>query len=167
MNARNSHVKEGLQRAYSAKISEGRLNVFCVSNTVYEKACRKGISEYVDASGIPELRKFCHSITARVQYMEATHFLQSKIPCLINSVRLWAGTLQDHPANKKIEKELLEGAQSSRQKVMKSVDVFKSNLSDTFHGQFGSLMEARHRDWKKEALKRSKEWESVRMPFSD
>ena len=44
----------------------------------------------VRASGIPELRLFCHSITAGAQLLEAKHFLQSKLSSLLNSIELWA-----------------------------------------------------------------------------
>ncbi|OBT59443.1 hypothetical protein VE04_00611 [Pseudogymnoascus sp. 24MN13] len=54
INARNMHVKEGLQKAYSAEIPKGVLEVFCVSNTSYEKYAMKGDIEMVQASGIPE-----------------------------------------------------------------------------------------------------------------
>ena len=46
----------------------------------------------VAASGIPELRRFCHSVTATAQLLEAKHFLRSKLASLINSLGIWAGT---------------------------------------------------------------------------
>ena len=119
MNARNSYVKDGLQQAYSAKVPGGELKVFCVSNTVYEKYCKKGVDEYVNASGIPDLRKFCHSVTARAQFMEASHFLQSKIPCLLNSAKLWVGAIQEHPSatNDEAKRRLEDGAEELETKV--------------------------------------------------
>lgn len=92
IGARNTHVKEGLQKAHSSEVPEGELDIFCVSNTVYEKYCRKGNREYVEASGIPELRRFCHSITAEAQFREARHFLHSSLASLLNSLGLWAGS---------------------------------------------------------------------------
>lgn len=46
----------------------------------------------VHASGIPEIRRFCHTITAGAQLREAKHFLQSALPSLLSSVELWTGT---------------------------------------------------------------------------
>jgi hypothetical protein len=66
------------------------MEVFCVSNTTYEKYSRKGNTEMVHASGIPELRKFCHKITAEAQLREAKHFLQSTLSSLLGSVELWS-----------------------------------------------------------------------------
>ncbi len=94
IEARNRHVKEGLQNAYASKVPGGKLEVFCVSNTKYEKFSRKGNTEFVIASGIPELRRFCHSITAEAQLLEAKHFLQSTLSSLLNSIELWADSSQ-------------------------------------------------------------------------
>jgi hypothetical protein len=46
----------------------------------------------VRASGIPELRRFCHTITAASQLLEAKNFLQSTLSSLLNSVELYAST---------------------------------------------------------------------------
>ena len=68
--------------------------MFCVSNTTYEKYSKKGNRELVDASGIPQLRRFCHSVTAEAQFQEALHYLRSTLPNLVNSLELWANTNQ-------------------------------------------------------------------------
>lgn len=90
MDARNQHVKEGLQKAYATRTPGKTLQVFCVSNTWYETFSEEGSTAMVKASGIPELRQFCHSITADAQLLEARHFLRSTLPSLLNSVEIWA-----------------------------------------------------------------------------
>ncbi|KFZ06243.1 hypothetical protein V501_07587 [Pseudogymnoascus sp. VKM F-4519 (FW-2642)] len=90
ISARNTHVKEGLQRAYSSKVPNGGLEVFCVSNTTYGKYTIKGNVEMVQASGIPELRRFCYTMTAHAQLLEARHFLSSMLSSLLNSAELLA-----------------------------------------------------------------------------
>lgn len=90
IEARNDHVKEGLRRAYASKVPGEKLDVFCVSNTTYEKYSEKGNTELVHASGIPQLRRFCHSITTEAQFREASHLLRSSLPSLINSLVLFA-----------------------------------------------------------------------------
>jgi hypothetical protein len=94
IDARNSHVKEGLQAAYASKVPGGQLEVFCVSNTMYEKFTKRGNSDMVrsmvSASGIPGLRRFCHSITADARLLEAKHFLRSTLSSLLNSMEIWA-----------------------------------------------------------------------------
>ncbi|RYP86399.1 hypothetical protein DL770_004904 [Monosporascus sp. CRB-9-2] len=92
IEARNEHVKGGLRKAYATKVPGKKLDVFCVSNTTYEKYSEKGNEELVRASGIPQLRQFCHSITAEAQFREALNRLQARLPNLINSLELWANT---------------------------------------------------------------------------
>ena len=82
------HVKEGLQKAYSAEIPQGVLEVFCVSNTSYEKYAMKGDVEMVQASGIPEVRRFCYTVTSHAHLLEANHFRNSKMSSLLNSALL-------------------------------------------------------------------------------
>jgi len=41
------------------------------------------------ASGIPDLRRFCHSLTADAQLREARHFLQSRLFSVLNSLEIW------------------------------------------------------------------------------
>ena len=89
--ARNERVASGLQAAYATRAPAGRLDVFCVSNKWYNKFSRKGNAELVQASGIPALRQFCHSITANAQLREARHFLQARLFALVNSAELWVG----------------------------------------------------------------------------
>jgi hypothetical protein len=79
------------------------MEVFCVSNTNYEKYCGKGNMDMVHASGIPKLRKFCHTITAGAQLLEAKHFLQSTLPSLLSSVELWSS---EPPLNLQVEAPL-------------------------------------------------------------
>jgi hypothetical protein len=95
--ARNRHVKDGLQKAYASKFPGKTLEVFCVSNTWYETFSEEGDTDMVRASGIPELRRFCHTITADAQLLEAKHFIRSKLACLLNSAEIWA-LRQSHSA---------------------------------------------------------------------
>ena len=88
MEARNLHVQAGLRKAHAAKIPGGELEVFCVSNRLYEKESGKGDFDLVTASGIPQLRSFCRLIAADAQLQEAKHFLQSSLYSLINSLQL-------------------------------------------------------------------------------
>lgn len=95
IQARNDHIKQGLRRAYADKAPEGQLEVFCVSNKLYDKYCRKYNLEMVSSSEVPALRKFCKSITAEAQLREANNFLQSSLFSLLNSLAMWAKTNLD------------------------------------------------------------------------
>jgi hypothetical protein len=92
IEARNNHVKDGLQSAYAAKVPDGQLDVFCVSNKSYEKYSRKGNAGIVQDSGIPDLRRFCYKLTAEAQLHEARHFLKSSLFSLLNSIDMWASS---------------------------------------------------------------------------
>lgn len=69
----------------------------------YEKFSRKGNAEMVRASGVPDVRRFCHSITAGAQLLEAKHFLQSKLSSLLNSIELWANS---SPVSTRVEDDV-------------------------------------------------------------
>lgn len=99
MAARNEQVKEGLRTAYAAKVPANSLEVFCVSNTTYEKFTRKGDTDMVKASGIPSLRSFCYSVTARKQLLEAQHFLKSRLGALLNSMQILVDSFQGNQSN--------------------------------------------------------------------
>jgi hypothetical protein len=112
-------VKKGLQDAYASKVPGGQLEVFCVSNTTYEKYSKKGNSEMVTASGIPELRRFCHTITAGARLLEGKHFLTSTLSSLLNSVGLWANTRSDSPQVNKVatNKSIHDILESTKEEV--------------------------------------------------
>lgn len=89
MEARSEHVKTGLRSAYASQVPGENLDVFCVSNKMYEKYTKRGNAELVTASRIPELRRFCYGITADAQFREGSHFLRSLLSSLFSSLELW------------------------------------------------------------------------------
>ncbi|EON64079.1 hypothetical protein W97_03309 [Coniosporium apollinis CBS 100218] len=99
VDARNERVKDGLQEGYRTKVPGGMLEVFCVSNTTYEKYSAEGVVDMVNASGIPELRRFCYSVTAEAQFLEAKHFLQSRLSSMLSSIQLWTTRCPDGSVN--------------------------------------------------------------------
>ena len=89
ISARNSHIAAGLQAAYASKVPGGKLDVFCVSSKLYDKFSGSADSDLLRVSGISELRRFCHSITAAARLLHAQNFHGSKLPSLMNSIELW------------------------------------------------------------------------------
>lgn len=87
-------------------------------------------------SGIPELRQFCHKITAGAQLLEAKHFLQSTLPSLLSSVEIWASSspsraqVQDRGQQKSIHDLLEELKQEVR--VGSHPSVYWANLIKVF-----------------------------------
>ena len=101
---------------------DGRnLDVFCVSNKWYEKYCPKGNNTFVDASGIPDLRRFCHTLTADAQLNEAKHYLGSRLSALLNSLDLWANSSLDE--QDKIE-ELDDSVRAKAKEALDQVGVW-------------------------------------------
>lgn len=127
-SARNEHVKVGLQKAYASKVPEGKLEVFCVSNILYETFTKKGNSDMVAGSGIPELRRFCHSIAADAQLLEAKHFLKSKLASLFSSLDLWACT--SLPPSSDDESDNISGQDESVIEALEDVE------ADVIHPKF-------------------------------
>lgn len=120
IGARNDYVRKGLQRAYSDKVPGGNMEIFCVSNVAYEKFSKKGTDEYVVASGIPELRRLCHTVTAKSQFLEAKHLLQSRLPSLLSSIRLWVESGQARLSSfdrEEARKQLLDAMIALTEKV--------------------------------------------------
>jgi hypothetical protein len=83
---------------------------------MYEKQARKGNDTHVQASEIPDLRRFCQSITAEVRHREALHFLQSSVSSLLHSLGLW---LNSHaPVLRDNERGIDE---SSRRRILQAL----------------------------------------------
>lgn len=55
----------------------------------------EGDATYIEASWIPELRRFCRGITVDAQFVEARNFLESSLPRLTTSLELWTAAYRD------------------------------------------------------------------------
>ncbi|KFY06936.1 hypothetical protein V492_07602 [Pseudogymnoascus sp. VKM F-4246] len=148
INARNTHVKEGLQRAYSSKVPNGGLQVFCVSNTTYGKYVKKGNVEMVQASGIPELRRFCYTMTAYAQLLEARHFLSSMLSSLLNSAELFAAKPieSQQPAEAGLDESMFLAVNNGKTEALRAVSRSKSEFKETFRELVLTLL-AQYNAW--------------------
>ena len=163
INARNDFVKEGLRRNYAAKIPGGVLEVFCVSNQYYGKFSKKGNVDYVNASGIPDLRRFCHTITAKPQYFEAKHFLQSSLPSLLTSTSLWSEKGQDSAGilDDEAKEEAFKGFGIMSENLKSTIKRTGESLGKSFQEQLLGLMENRNVHWECAAKQESSRWSTV------
>jgi hypothetical protein len=93
IEGRNRHVQRRLKETYADSV-HGGLRVFCVSNVSYEESSRRpqvGMDgDLRTISGIPEVRKFCYSLSAESRLRDAIHFLRTTIPSLIASISMHA-----------------------------------------------------------------------------
>jgi hypothetical protein len=95
IGARNAHVTRELKKEYAKLIPTGDLRVFCIGNKDYMKFMlpkkRVDIS-LINATGVPDLRRFCRSIPAKAQFEAGLQFLEVQIPTLLHSIELWIST---------------------------------------------------------------------------
>ena len=148
VNARNDFVMECLQRNYSEKVSGGKLKVFCVSSTNYEKFSEIGNVDMINASGIPALRRFCSTIVATSRSFEAKNFLQSSLPSLLTSVRLW------------VEKDQCTGTprRNARLEFFKSFRIMCNKIKDTITKIIDGFRQSFQRQLLDRADKRFDSW---------
>lgn len=92
IEARNADIREQLVKAYSNFFPAGDLEVFCIANQDYQGHVEQGEEAHklaIQGSGIPRLRRFCHSIPARAQFRATNRFLEVQLKGLVQSLELW------------------------------------------------------------------------------
>lgn len=98
---RNETVRQKVLTNYASLVNDAAsLRVFCVGNKDYEHReihFREAQMLAIKGSGVPELRDFCHSIVAKAQFRASNHFLETQIPDLIQSLKLWMEAAKDEP----------------------------------------------------------------------
>ncbi|KAK3306258.1 uncharacterized protein B0T15DRAFT_396538 [Chaetomium strumarium] len=156
INARNAHVTSGLQAAYATKAPGGRLDVFCVSNKWYDKYSRKGNRELVQASGIPALRQFCHSLAADAQLREAIHFLRSRVFTLVNSAELWMDVFVAA-----INTLVADFRSCFVEQVLNIIGTDDPLMTEGFSLMLNKFADNRHQTWEKAAHAEAKPWRDV------
>nr|KMM65718.1 hypothetical protein CPAG_02062 [Coccidioides posadasii RMSCC 3488] len=82
VNARNSSVAVRLRERFP----DVEFEVFCVDMGHYQRPFNE---KQVKLSGIPTLRRFCHSIPAASLYATGRNFLNISLPSLVNSLEVW------------------------------------------------------------------------------
>ncbi|PQE22018.1 Dynamin GTPase domain protein [Rutstroemia sp. NJR-2017a BBW] len=144
IEARNNSVKQKLRAAYQQRIPGGYLDVFCISNTTYQKYSETGNVDMIEKSGIPELRRFCRKITARAQLLQALHFMRSEVPSLLNSIKIWVECFEQTPnaRDKDADNDVLEKYENARERFCKAGEVIgktHATLRTNFQGNVMSL----------------------------
>jgi hypothetical protein len=159
VQARNEHVKRNLQSVYSSEMNGRTLDVFCVSNKWYEKYCPKGNAQFVEASGIPDLRRFCHTVTADAQLNEAKHFLRSRLSALLNTLDLWAcSSLQKQEDIGEPDDSVYIRVTELIDQMSNIVDTFQQDFTTCFQEQIMTFFGRRDQHWDDAAGKESSVW---------
>ncbi|KKK20944.1 hypothetical protein AOCH_004180 [Aspergillus ochraceoroseus] len=87
IETRNRDANQKLSKKYNRVVK-----VFCVSSQLYTKHRADGrqqASEYIDLSGILELRQYCQLVPAQAQFQATSAFLENSVPALLKSLDQW------------------------------------------------------------------------------
>ncbi|KAI9879730.1 MAG: hypothetical protein M1830_007515 [Pleopsidium flavum] len=160
VQARNADIRERLTKAYSKLFPSGGLDIFCVANKDYQGYLEQGREAHalaIAGSGIPHLRRFCHSIPARAQFRATNHFLEIQLKGLVQSLELWlsAGTKNNSlqlPSNN-FSEELRKGIEDS-------IDLSRAGLGNYLREQILQQMRTHKAAFDRAALDASYEWTS-------
>lgn len=86
ITARNNHITSQLQKAYAKEFASNELPVFCVHNNDYQDPY---FALNRELTGVPHLRGFCLSVSAKTMFRQAHNFLGHLLPALVQKLKLW------------------------------------------------------------------------------
>jgi hypothetical protein len=89
---RNTKVEQSLRQTYNKYAVGARLNVSCVSNTLYWKnrqASAQDAQPFLQLSGILALRRHCIGIVADSHLHATVEYIRNEVPAFVGSVELW------------------------------------------------------------------------------
>jgi hypothetical protein len=89
---RNTRVEKSLRQTYGNDAAGARLNISCVSNTLYEdnrQAPAEDAQPFLQLSGIPALRRHCIGIVADSHLQATVEYIKNEVPAFVGSVELW------------------------------------------------------------------------------
>jgi len=145
ISARNNHVKQRLKRHYESQSQARKIDVFCVSNTLYRKAADQhsriqeslrnrrrssltddrsaAADQMLQSSGIPELRDFVQGIPTKSRIAETRHFLETKLLTLFEKTSLWLNaSISDIATNQPAAPGFVQELQTGLKTVRHIVD---------------------------------------------
>ena len=98
VQARNKKITKKLTTQYQEYVQARCLNMFFIGNKDYEGIDYMGEQARelaVEGSGIPELRRYCHTIVGKAQFRASSHFLDVQISGLVQSLEVWVEASQN------------------------------------------------------------------------
>ncbi|KAG8670948.1 hypothetical protein FPOAC1_004183 [Fusarium poae] len=159
VQARNRHVQTNLRNVYSSEMNGRNLDVFCVSNNWYEKYCPKGNTKFVEASGVPDLRRFCHTVTADAQFNEAKHFLKSRLSTLLNTIDLWSSSwIQKQDEIEELDDSVHTNITELIEQIPGIVKTFREDFTTCFQEQIMTFFGQRDQHWDQAAIRQGSVW---------
>jgi hypothetical protein len=116
---RNTHVEKSLRQTYGNDAADARLNISCVSNTMYEDNRQAPAEEalpFLQLSGIPALRRHCIGIVADSHLQATVEYITNEVPAFVGSVELW---LQAGSGTASVER---------KEKILSAVNAIQARL---------------------------------------
>ncbi|KAL4912376.1 hypothetical protein BDW62DRAFT_215060 [Aspergillus aurantiobrunneus] len=165
IEARNELVVTSLSNQYSADV-----RVFCVSSNLYKHYRAddsEQSSEYIQLSGIPELRRYCQSVPADAQLRATSGFLRIRVPALLGSLNQWmlagsnAVTIDRAATLRRVlddAQRTLESRLTSRNSCIRSV---QTDLTRQFRNSIIRYIRNSQERWKAGAIRASQDWETM------
>ncbi|KAL8846664.1 MAG: hypothetical protein Q9221_008271 [Calogaya cf. arnoldii] len=134
VSARNTDVERALRIRYVSPGPGLSINVFCVGNRDYEGAEYRSQEAHLRAiqgSGIPDLRRFCHSVVAQAQYDASLHFLEVELASLLQSLEVWL-SVSEQTTRVSVDPQIVSDLQT---KLEEKINDYAEELEDTVESQ--------------------------------
>ncbi|KAL8884624.1 MAG: hypothetical protein Q9215_007377 [Flavoplaca cf. flavocitrina] len=137
VSARNTTVERALRQRYETSLTTLSINVFCVGNRDYEGAeyrSQEARQKALKGSGIPDLRRFCHSIVGHAQYDASIHFLEVELASLVQSLEVWLSVSeQEKPVT--VDPQIITDLQANLEQEIENYaedteDMIESGIAD-------------------------------------
>ncbi|KAJ6031623.1 hypothetical protein N7540_002355 [Penicillium herquei] len=160
---RNNKISQGLLEEHVG------IKVFCVSNPLYTKwrASRTHqAEEYVNLSGILELRRYCQLVPAEAQLLATRAFFDHEVHGLLLSLRQWVLAGADSVTAERATalRGLIGNVEKALVRDTTSPQAYVARIQDELKIRYNTLINdfARsHRgEWKNRGIETSEEWAS-------
>ncbi|KAL8977326.1 MAG: hypothetical protein Q9205_006849, partial [Flavoplaca limonia] len=157
VSARNTTVERALRQRYETSLTTLSINVFCVGNRDYEGAeyrSQEARQKALKGSGIPDLRRFCHSIVGHAQYDASIHFLEVELASLVQSLEVWLSVSeQEKPVT--VDPQIITDLQAN---LEQEIENYAEDTEDMIESGIADPMMRHDRGFNDHALEMSQEW---------
>ncbi|KAL9621176.1 MAG: hypothetical protein Q9204_008138, partial [Flavoplaca sp. TL-2023a] len=165
VSARNTSVERALRQRYETSLTALSINVFCVGNRDYEGAeyrSQEARQKALKGSGIPDLRRFCHSIVGQAQYDASIHFLEVELASLVQSLEVWLSVSeQEKPVT--VDPQVITDLQAN---LEQEIENYAEDTEDMIESGIADPMMRHDRGFNDHALEMSQEWTGLTLRFS-
>ncbi|MCJ1266316.1 hypothetical protein MMC22_006199, partial [Lobaria immixta] len=158
VNARSKDVKAKLSRRYRDLGGKNKFHVYCVGNEDYEGSeyrAREARIFAAQRSGIPDLRRFCHSKVAEAQFKASNYFLEVEMGSLVQRLEVWIAAL-----NQEVLPEIpFDCIPNLRQKLELKIESHRTAIEAALRREIAAPMRVGDGAFCQKAKRASQEWE--------